>query len=287
MSGGITARMRMIPLVLTAILTIGAAPPHDDAAPAAEPAKATPSYHLAACYPHDEKAFTQGLFWLDGHLYESTGQVGHSTIRKVRLEDGAVLRSVDIPPGLFGEGIVNWDGDILNITWRAGKGWRWNRDSFEQGAELSYPGEGWGLTQDGASIVMSNGSPDIVFRDPLSFAEERRVTATFRGKPVPMLNELEWVDGAILANVWQTDYIVRIDPMTGEIGQVFDLSAISVAVPRREFNAVLNGIAVDKETGRLFVTGKLWPLLFELRPGPAPEGAGAPCAALPGLRWEQ
>lgn len=277
-----------IPLGLSACQaqTAAPAPPSArQASTAVAPAAAPTAYHLAACYPHDPDAFTQGLIWLDGALYEGTGIEGRSTLRMVRLEDGAVLRSVDLPPDVFGEGIVNWGDEILSITWRSQRGFRWKLDDFTPAGTLSYTGEGWGLTEDGTSILMSDGSARIAFRDPDSFAVEREIIVRFNGAPVTQLNELEYVDGAILANIWQTDFIVRIDPQSGDVTGVYDLSPISAAVHALGPADVLNGIADDPATGRLFVTGKDWPLLFELRPGSAPASGTAPCAALPSLRW--
>jgi glutaminyl-peptide cyclotransferase len=230
--------------------------------PAAAPA---PVYdaRIVRTYPHDRGAFTQGLFYLDGELYESTGQVGASTIRRVRLQDGRTLQSVPIPPGQFGEGIVNWRDQIVSITWTGGTGYRWDRRTLRRLGEWHYPGEGWGLTQNGTDIIMSDGSAALRFLDPATLAERRRVTVTVDGQPVERLNELEWVNGEIFANVWHTAFIVRIDPASGRVTGVIDLRQL-VADNRGGEDAVLNGIAYDAARDRLFVTGKNWPNLYEI-----------------------
>jgi len=216
-------------------------------------------------YPHDEQAFTQGLFWLDGRLYESTGLEGRSTIREVALADGRVVRSVALPSDLFGEGIVNWGSEIVSITWRSGIGFRWDRASFARRAEWRYPGEGWGLTQDGTHIIMSDGTPELRFLDPRTLAEVRRIRVTSEGQPLFDLNELEYVRGEILANVWRTNLIARIDPATGNVTGWIDLSPLADRARAAGRSDVLNGIAWDARHERLFVTGKNWPMLFELK----------------------
>ena len=175
------------------------------------------NYRIVATYPHDPRAFTQGLFFLDGQLYESTGQVGQSTIRRVSIADGRVLQSVAIPAGQFGEGIVNWGDQIISITWQGGTGYRWDRATLRQLGEWSYEGEGWGLTQNGTDIIMSDGTPELRFLDPATLAERRRVTVTLQGAAGPELNELEWVNGEVFANIWQTGFIFRIDPASGRV----------------------------------------------------------------------
>ncbi len=218
---------------------------------------------VVRAFPHDPDAFTQGLFWRDGRLWESTGLVGHSTIREVSLEDGRVLRSVDIPAGLFGEGIVDWGDEILSLTWQDGVGFRWDRATLRQTGTFNFPGEGWGLTRTDSEIVMSDGTEMLRFLDPATMAERRRVAVTAAGRPVPRLNELEFVEGEIFANVWQTALIARIDPATGAVLGWIDLSAIAREHGGGE-DRVLNGIAWDAEGRRLFVTGKNWPRLYEI-----------------------
>ena len=233
---------------------------------AAQPAAARPplqAIRVVRSYPHDPGAFTQGLLWLDGELYESTGQIGQSTIREVNLEDGRVLRSVSIPPGMFGEGIVNWGDEIISITWQDGVGMRWDRATFRQKGIWRYEGEGWGLTQNGRSIIMSDGTPQLRFLDPATLTEQRRISVTAAGQPVGNLNELEYVRGEIFANVWRTGLILRIDPQSGEVKGVVDLRAL-VRENGGGSDNVLNGIAYDAEGDRLFVTGKNWPRLYEI-----------------------
>ena len=229
--------------------------------PAAEPA--TAGYRVVRTFPHDPGAFTQGLFWLDGHLYESTGLVGRSTIRQVDLESGRVLRTTPIPDGLFGEGIVNWGDEIVSITWRDGIGFRWDRATFRRTGSFRYAHEGWGLTQDGESIILSDGSSMLRFLDPATMAERRRIEVTVNGAPVWQLNELEYVRGEILANVWMTTRIARIDPASGAVRGWIDLAPLAAENGGSEDN-VLNGIAYDAAGDRLFVTGKNWPRLYEI-----------------------
>jgi glutamine cyclotransferase len=240
------------------LLAPGAAPPPAHVPPPVQ------GFSLVRSYPHDPRAFTQGLFYRDGRLFESTGLAGRSTIREVRLESGAVLRSVALPPGLFGEGIVDWKSQIVSLTWQTGIGFRWDRASFRKLGEFRYPGEGWGLTRNAREIVMSDGTPVLRFLDPKTLAVRRRLTVTAGGVPLADLNELEWVKGEILANVWHSDSIVRIDPATGRVIARIDLSTLG-AFPNRGEDDVLNGIAWDAAGKRLFVTGKNWPRLYEIR----------------------
>ena len=202
------ARFSALFLALAACSAVPAA----DTPPAEPP---TYAWRIEAAYPHDAGAFTQGLFYLDGNLYESTGLHGQSTIRRVRIDDGAVLQSISLPSEVFGEGIVNWDSQIISITWQNGIGYRWDRASLRKLGEFRYPGEGWGLTQDGTHIIMSDGTPFLRFLDPATLREVRRIEVTSGGWRVARLNELEYVRGEIYANVWQTDRIARIDPATG------------------------------------------------------------------------
>lgn len=248
--------------------TAPAADPGNNAAQAAEPPVVNYSYRIVNTYPHDRNAFTQGLFYLNGNLYESTGQVGQSTIRKVHFEDGRVLQSVPIPPGLFGEGIVNFGNEIVSITWQGGNGYRWDLGTLRQIGQWHYEGEGWGLTQNGTDIIMSDGTSAIRFLDPVTLAERRRITVTIQGAELTQLNELEWVNGEIYANIWQTPRIARIDPNTGRVTGVIDLSGIANENTTSR-DAVLNGIAFDAQHNRLFVTGKLWPHLYEIQLVPA------------------
>ena len=234
---------------------------------AAQPAPAPApvwGFRVVATYPHDSRAFTQGLLYLDGELYESTGQIGHSTIRRVRLEDGEVLQSVDIPRGLFGEGLVNWGDQLINITWQDGVGYRWDRRTLRRLSEWRYRGEGWGLTQNGRDIIMSDGTPELRFLDPVTLQERRRIRVTDGGSPIARLNEIEWVNGEIFANVWMTPMIARINPDTGRVTGWIDLTALAAQRDGWRRDDVLNGIAYDPAGDRLFVTGKNWPRLYEI-----------------------
>jgi glutamine cyclotransferase len=231
----------------------------------ASPARAETRWSLVRAYPHDEKAFTEGLIWLDGSLYESTGQFGQSELREVALEDGAVRRSVPLSPLYFGEGVTDLGDRLISLTWRNGIGFLWDRSTFRQTGAFRYSGEGWGLTNDGARLIMSDGSAELRFLDPVTFAETGRLRVTYQGKPVPMLNELEMVKGEILANIWMTDRIARIDPKTGAVIDWIDISRLTRKLRLTNYDAVPNGIAYDAKSDRLFVTGKYWPKLFEIR----------------------
>jgi glutaminyl-peptide cyclotransferase len=233
----------------------------------ASQAGATPeyTYEIVHTYHHDPMAFTQGLLYLDGVLYEGTGLEDQSSIRKVKLETGEVLQKRDVPSQYFGEGIVVWKDRLLELTWKAEKGFIYDLASFQPKAEFTYPGEGWGLTTDGKRIIMSDGSAQIRFWDPEILKETGRITVTDDGKPVPELNELEWVKGEIFANVWQTERIARIDPKTGKVTGWINLHGLLTPADYTDLTDVLNGIAYDAKGDRLFVTGKRWPKLFEIK----------------------
>ncbi len=223
------------------------------------------TYQIVHTYPHDPGAFTQGLVYLDGVLYEGTGLEERSSIRKVKLETGEVLQKRDIAREYFGEGIVNWKDRLIEITWKAERGFLYDLATFAPKGQFEYPGEGWGLTQDGKRIIMSDGSAQLRFWDPETLKETGRITVTDEGKPLTQLNELEWVKGEVYANVWQTDRIARIDPATGKVAGWIDLTGLLRPADRTEQTDVLNGIAYDASGDRLFVTGKCWPKLFEIR----------------------
>lgn len=215
-------------------------------------------------YPHDTSAFTEGLFYENGYLYESTGLEGHSNIRKVRLETGEVVDSVNEPSAWFGEGIAPWGNQILSLTWKNGVGVRWSKRGFHRLGSFRYQGEGWGMTSDGKQIIMSDGTPELRFINPRTFQEIRRLTVTAEGRPVNMINELEYVDGDLLANIWNTDYIVRIDLKTGAIKSIINMAKLHAAAGGIGDNPVPNGIAWDAVHKRLFVTGKQWKYLYEI-----------------------
>lgn len=223
-------------------------------------------YEVVHVYPHDVHAFTEGLFYLNGYLYESTGLEKRSSIRKVRLETGEVLRQIAVPPQYFGEGIVNWKHHLISLTWKSELGFVYDLASFRMERRFHYAGEGWALTQDGKRIIMSDGTPELRFLDPDTLRETGRLRVTVEGRPLPNINELEWVRGEIYANVWQTNVIVRIDPVSGDVVGVIDLAGLLTESDRIAGQTdVLNGIAYDALHDRLFVTGKNWPKLFEIR----------------------
>ncbi len=220
-------------------------------------------YSVQHAYPHDSTAFTQGLEYLNGDLYESTGLNGRSSIRKVKLETGAVLQQRAISRDYFGEGLTIWKSALIELTWQSQVAFVYDRDTFEPRRMFSYMGEGWGLTHDATNLIMSDGTADLRFLDPETFKERRRVTVTDGGRPVPRLNELEYVKGQVFANIWTTDDIVRIDPVSGRVLGRIDLRGLLPESPTP--SDVLNGIAYDQAGDRLFVTGKLWPKLFEIK----------------------
>ena len=219
---------------------------------------------VVAAFPHDATAYTEGLFFHGGYLFESTGLVGRSDVRKVRLSDGAVLLSRAINPNLFGEGIVNWRSEIISLTWRDQVGFRWDGQTLVRTGVFRYPGEGWGLTQNGQSIIMSDGSSVLRFLDPVSLKQTRRLSVRADGRPLENLNELEWVRGEVLANIWLTKRIARIDPKSGNVTGWIDLSSLPETQNLSDPDAVANGIAYDSARNRLFVTGKNWPRLYQI-----------------------
>lgn len=229
------------------------------------PSKETPvyTYRVVQRYPHDSKAFTQGLEYYNGFLYESTGLEGRSSLRKVELRTGRVLQIRKHTPEIFAEGITLLNNRIYQLTWRNGICFVYERDSFRADTEFRYTGEGWGLTNDGTHLIMSDGSDTLTFRDPTTFAVVRQIRVKDQGTPVRDLNELEYVNGEIWANVWMTDLIVRISPKTGEVLGWIDLSGLLTPAEAHQAD-VLNGIAYDRQNKRIFVTGKLWPWLFEI-----------------------
>jgi glutamine cyclotransferase len=233
----------------------------------ATPALADTPWTLVATYPHDATAFTEGLFVHDGALYESTGLEGQSDIRKVRLKDGKVIQRRVLEPRYFGEGIVNWGDRIISLTWQHGQGFVWNLKDFSPVGRFRYDGEGWGMTQDGRSLIMSDGTAQLRFLNPDKLTEQRRITVTWNGRAVERLNELEYVRGEIWANIWYETKIARIDPATGAVIDWIDISALRKAAGVSDTEAVANGIAYDAAKDRIFVTGKNWPKLFEIRVG--------------------
>ena len=222
-------------------------------------------YRVVKSYPHDRTAFTQGLEYRDGVLYEGTGLVGRSSLRKVNLDTGQVLQKFDVPPPYFGEGITVLNNQIFELTWQSQTGFIYDKSNFGIVRSFNYPGEGWGLTNDGKQIYMSDGSSQIRIWDPATLKETRRITVKDGSREVTQLNELEFVRGEILANVWQTDRIARVSPADGRVLGWIDLTGILDKAERPDPQAVLNGIAYDAAGDRLFVTGKLWPRIFEIK----------------------
>jgi glutamine cyclotransferase len=226
-------------------------------------------YEIIRSYPHDPEAFTQGLAWHDGRLFESTGRYGRSSLREVELATGRVLRRAALDPGLFGEGIAVVGDRIVQLTWQDRQAFARDRDTFALRVTFAYPGEGWGLTWDGRRLIMSDGSATLYFRDPETFAELGRIEVTDAGAPVTRLNELEMIGNEVWANIWGSERIARIDPASGRVTGWIDLEGLTPAAAPGHPIDVLNGIAWDAADKRLFVTGKLWPRLFAIRLVPA------------------
>lgn len=233
---------------------------------AAGPVASRDGYQVVHAYSHDPKAFTQGLIYVDGHLYESTGLSGRSSLRMVDLETGQVLQKHDVAYEFFGEGLTDWGSTLIQLTWTSHKAFVYDRFSFSLLRTLKYDGEGWGLTHDDAHLIMSDGTPYLRFLDPRTFRVVRRLRVVDEnGHAVENMNELEYIHGEIYANIWQTDDIVRISPGSGKVVGRIDLDGIIDKSQLSESGAVLNGIAYDAAGDRLFVTGKLWPKLFEIK----------------------
>ena len=224
------------------------------------------SYEVVASHPHDPGAFLQGLVWHDGGFYESTGQYGASSLRRVEFPSGKVIKQVKLDPELFGEGLALVNDRLVQLTWTTKRGFVYDRETFKVLREFTYQNEGWGLTYDGTDLIMSDGSDRLTYLDGETYQQKRVLKVTRDGRPVQQLNELEFIEGEIWANVWHQDVILRIDPATGQVTKVIDLRGII----KREMlggnpEAVLNGIAYDAQGKRVFVSGKLWPLIFEIR----------------------
>ncbi|ADK99502.1 glutaminyl-peptide cyclotransferase [Brevundimonas subvibrioides] len=274
----------LIPALIGLVVLAGAPLAWSQSAPAPAPAptvQAAPQppappiydYEIVNTYPHDPAAFTQGLIYRDGVLIESTGR-HPSSVRRVRLEDGVVLEKKELPVEHFGEGLTDWGDRVLTLTWQGGQGFIWDADDLDPAGTWTYEGEGWGLTRDATRIILSDGSPSLRFFDPETLTQTGVVPVTYRGRPVPKLNELEFIDGEVFANVWQTNFILRIDPATGVVKGIIDLTGLLPDPVANPNDDVLNGIAWDPAGRRLFVTGKNWPRLFEIRLVPRPPAAG-------------
>lgn len=231
------------------------------------------TYEVVHTYPHDPRAFTEGLFYLNGFLYESTGLNGESSIRKVKLETGEVVEKRDLPFEYFGEGIVAWKDRLIQLTYTTEIGFIYDLATFAPKGQFKYAGQGWAFTTDGKRLYMDGtrnvhadaSDPEIRIWDPETLQEVGRILVTDQGRPVPNLNELEWVKGEIYANIWQTERVARIDPKTGKVVGWIDLTGILPLSDRTVDTDVLNGIAYDAAGDRLFITGKRWPKLFEIK----------------------
>lgn len=221
-------------------------------------------YSVVRSYPHDPEAFTQGLQFADGVFYEGTGLNGRSSIRRVAVETGAVLQKRDMPTQHFGEGIALWKGELFQLTWQSNLAFVYDAKTFAERRSFRVMGEGWGLTHDGTNFVMSDGTEFLRILDPVTFKELKRLRVMAAGSPLTRLNELEFVKGEIFANVWQTEYVARIDPATGRVNGYIDFRGL-LAPRERQRTDVMNGIAYDGTGDRLFVTGKLWPRVFEVK----------------------
>jgi glutaminyl-peptide cyclotransferase len=244
-------KMRSALILLLASLAVAATPAY--------------TYKVVHVYPHDRTSFTEGLEYRGGFLYESTGEVGHSVLRKVKLETGEVVQEIKLAPHLFGEGITILNHQIVQLTYQTQLGFVYDLASMKQQRTFIYEGEGWSLTNDGNRIFMDDGSARIRVWDGATLREKRRFTVHDDNGPVEQVNELEWVEGEIYANVWQTDQMLRISPVDGRVLGRVNLSGLLTDADRNPPVDVLNGIAYDAAGKRLFVTGKWWPKLFEIQ----------------------
>jgi glutamine cyclotransferase len=243
---------------LVACLSLAAAPVF------AQEAVQEYSYTVLNTYPHNIESFTQGLVYQGGYLWEGTGKNGLSTLSKINLEDGQVLMEKRLNRRYFGEGIEIVGDKIYQLTWQSNMVFVYEKESFDTAGSHYNPTEGWGLAYDGSELILSNGTSVLQFLEPETFAPTRKINVSYNGNPLPNLNELEFIEGEIWANVWQTNFIVRIDPKSGEVTSVIDFTGLSDLTELGSNEAVLNGIAWDAETQRLFVTGKHWANLFEV-----------------------
>ena len=223
------------------------------------------SYKIVARFPHSTESYTEGFFYLDGLFYEGTGLTGHSALMAIQPETGKVLQKVDLPEKYFGEGIVDWGPNVYEWTWQSHICFVYDRFSLRMIKQFSYPGEGWGMTRTAREIITSDGTATLRFRDPATFKETHHLVVTDDGKPIKQLNELEYIKGEIYANIWHSDRIARISPRNGRVIGWIDLSGLLPDSQKVNGESVLNGIAYDEKHDRLFVTGKQWPTVFEIR----------------------
>lgn len=266
---------RLVSIFKTTALLVLVALPHAGCGKRAAPSESVPAsvpggvanytYEVTHTWPHDDRAFTQGLVFHNGSLIESTGINGMSSLREVEWQSGKVLKMISVPAQYFAEGLAIIGDRAYQLTWRNHKGFIYNVDTFQLLGDFSYTGEGWGLTTDGQLLILSDGTSRIRFLDPKTFAVVRTIDVRNGDKPVDQLNELEYIRGEIFANVWQTDQMVRIDPASGKVVGVINFAGLLPAAERGPNTDVLNGIAYDPDNDRLIVTGKFWPKLFEVR----------------------
>lgn len=259
---GYRHRLCLLCFSLLVVLVVTSCSPQPQAASQPVPIY---SYKIVNTYAHDRNAFTEGLAFNNGFLYEGTGLYGSSTLRKVDLVTGDVLQITELPAEYFGEGITVYDDNILQLTWQSHTGFIYDKDSFDLLRQFSYPTEGWGIAYDGERLIMSDGTPRLHFLNPQTLEATGDIEVIDNNKPVSSLNELEYINGMVYANVWQTDRIAIIEPQDGHVTGWIDLSGL---LQTQDYNGhvdVLNGIAYDEQADRLFVTGKLWPFLFEIR----------------------
>jgi glutaminyl-peptide cyclotransferase len=265
--------MARMPLILVLLLSLASLQCNSGTTNTNAPRNGSPEnavvqnfgYEIVNIWPHDPSAFTQGLVFLDGKMIESTGQVGRSSLRNVEIQTGRILKKIDVPPPYFAEGVALLNNKIYQLTWEQQLGFIYDAQNFEKLGEFKYDGEGWGLTTDGRSLILSDGSNRIRFIDPDSFQVTKTIAVMDAKVPVRELNELEFVNGEIYANIWHDDRIAVINPQTGRVTAWIDLGGLLQPGDVQDPEAVLNGIAYDQSTDRLFVTGKLWPKLFELK----------------------
>jgi glutamine cyclotransferase len=252
--------------LMVAALSLACAPAPAGSITAQRKPALVQSYKVIATFPHDTTSFTQGLvFASDGQLYESTGLQGESTLRRVDISTGKTLQRIDVPNEYFAEGLALIGDELLQLTWQHHLGFVYDRTTFKQKRTFAYKTEGWGIAYDGTSrLVMSDGSDTLTFLDPKTQAVTKTLRVQDAGRPVGNLNELEWIEGEIWANVWMTDRIARISPNTGEVNAWVDLSTLFPEAQRRPPADVLNGIAYDKATRRIYITGKKWPRLYQI-----------------------
>jgi glutaminyl-peptide cyclotransferase len=223
------------------------------------------SYEVVNSYPHDPTSFTQGLLWHAGGFYESTGLYGQSKLRQLEFPSGRVLKEVKLTPELFGEGLALVDSRLIQLTWQSQRGFVYDLNTFKVQQEFRYSTEGWGLTYDGTNLILSDGSSDLFYFNPETFNPIRKIAVKMNGQPITELNELEFIEGEIWSNVWQQDLILQIDPATGMVRSFLDLKGILAPSDKSGGENVLNGIAYDGDQKRIFITGKQWPRIFEIK----------------------